>query len=334
MIISRTPHRISFLGGGTDYPEYYLQHGGKVIGAAIDKYCYLSVRKLPPFFHHKHRIVYSRQELIDHIEDIEHPSVRETLKYLGVDYGISVHHDGDIPARSGMGSSSAFTVGLLNSMSALEGRRVSRRELMERAIHVEQNLIRECVGSQDQAFAAYGGLNLIEFLPTGQISVSPIVIKEERLLSFQKHLMLFYTGVSRIASEVAQEQAKRTSQNLMALKTMSGMVDEAADILCGEGPLAEFGKLLDTGWQLKKSLSDRITTSVVDDIYCRAKDAGAVGGKLLGAGGGGFILVFVEPELRPQVRAALGDFLYVPFGFDSDGSKIIVYRPDAQNGNY
>ncbi|MBN2644211.1 MAG: kinase [Desulfuromonadaceae bacterium] len=332
MIISRTPHRISFFGGGTDYPSYYLQYGGKVIGAAIDKYCYLSVRKLPPFFNHKHRIVYSRQELIDRIEDIEHPSVRETLKFLGVDYGVSVHHDGDIPARSGMGSSSAFTVGLLNSMHALEGRRISRRELMERAIYIEQDLIGECVGSQDQAFAAYGGLNAIEFHPTGQISVSPIIIKEERLRSFQNHLLLFYTGVSRIASEVAQEQVGRTAQNVPALQAMGKMVDQAIDILCSERPLTEFGELLEEGWRLKQSLSSRISTCEVDDLYTRAKAAGALGGKLLGAGGGGFMLLFVEPALRQTVKKALQDYLYVPFGFDSDGSKIIVYRPDSLNG--
>ncbi len=199
MIISRTPHRISFFGGGTDYPDYYLKHGGKVLGTAIDKYCYLSLRKLPPYFEFKHRVVYSRIENVNTIDDLIHPAVRETLKYLNIDFGVSVHHDGDIPARSGMGSSSAFTVGMLNSLYALNGKMVSREELTREAIYVEQSLIKESVGSQDQAFAAHGGFNIIEFLQNGEIFVEPIILTPTRLKAFEDRLMLFFTGLSRIA---------------------------------------------------------------------------------------------------------------------------------------
>jgi D-glycero-alpha-D-manno-heptose-7-phosphate kinase len=206
MIVSRTPHRISFFGGGTDYPSYYLKFGGKVLGVAIDKYCYLNVRYLPPFFEHKHRIVYSKIENINELESIDHPSVRETLKYLNVDFGVSIHHDGDIPAKSGMGSSSAFTVGLLKSMHAIHGKMISKDELTKEAIHIEQNLIKENVGSQDQTFAAYGGFNSIDFLPNGEIVVNPIIITGERLHNLENNFLLYFSGISRIASEVAKDQ--------------------------------------------------------------------------------------------------------------------------------
>ena len=332
MIISRTPHRISLFGGGTDYPKYYLKHGGKVMGTAIDKYCYLSVRKLPPFFNHKHRVVYSKQELINHIHEIEHPSVRETLKFMDISYGISIHHDGDIPARSGMGSSSSFTVGLLNALKALEGSRVSPRWLMEQSINIEQNLIPEYVGSQDQSFAAYGGFNVIEFSELNQISISPIILPQTRLKEVKDRLLLFYSGTSRFASSIAKEQIERTEMNLSVLHEMKSMVDEALDIICGEKELTPLGKLLDHNWKLKRSLSGKVSTSEIDDIYKKALNAGALGGKLLGAGGGGFLVFYVEPDRRRNVIDALDGYLHVPFSFDFSGSKIIVYRPESQNG--
>lgn len=332
MITSQTPHRISFFGGGTDYPSYYLKFGGQVLSVAIDKYCYLNIRHLPPFFHHKHRIVYSQQELVNELEQIRHPSVRCTLRYLEVEHGVSIHHDGDVPARSGLGSSSAFTVGLINGMMAMAGAHISKQELMQKAIHVEQNLIQEHVGSQDQAAAAFGGLNKIEFLPNGQIIVNPVILRPERLNEFERHLMLFYTGISRIASDIAKEQIERTEANLENLNIMKDMVDEAFGILISDGPLREFGLLLDKNWQLKKRLSCLISCSHIDRLYEKAKAAGALGGKVLGAGGGGFVLVFVDPELRDQVRCALSEYLHVPFQFDFEGSKIIVYRPETVNG--
>ena len=329
MIVSRTPHRISFFGGGTDYPEYYLQHGGKTLGVAINKYSYLNVRKLPPFFDYKHRIVYSKQENITHIDEIIHPSVRETLRYLHVNEGLSIHHDGDIPARSGMGSSSAFTVGLLHSINALNGKISSKYDLTKQAIHIEQNMIKENVGSQDQAFAAYGGLNMIHFLQNGEISVNPIIMTSSRLREFQDNIMLFFSGLSRTASEVVEEQIKNTQINIPNLHKMKDLVDEAYEILIDSTrDLREFGELLNYTWDLKKSLSSKITNSEIDEMYAKALHAGAIGGKLLGAGGGGFMAFYVEKKNQQRVLEALHDYLYIPFQFDFDGSKIIVYEPN------
>ncbi|MBF0487654.1 MAG: kinase [Nitrospirae bacterium] len=331
MIISRTPHRISFFGGGTDYPDYYLKHCGKVLGACVDKYCYLSVRRLPPFFDHKHRIVYSKIENVSDINTIIHPSVRETLKYFKVDYGVSIHHDGDIPARSGMGSSSAFTVGLIHSLYALQGRIVSKEDLTREAIHIEQELIRENVGSQDQTFAAHGGLNVISFLANGKIIVEPIVINPDRLVEFESSLILVYTGISRIASEVAGDKIRNIPKNEKNLSYMKDIVDEAYDILVNSNrDLGEFGRLMSQSWNLKKTLSTRVSNQEIDTIYERALASGAVGGKLLGAGGGGFMVFFVEREKQAAFKHALSDYLHVPFSFDFDGSKIIVYQPQRR----
>lgn len=326
MIISRTPHRVSFFGGGTDYPAYYLEHGGIVLGAAINKYSYINIRHLPPFFNHKHRIVYSKQENINTIDEIDHPSVRETMRFLGIDYGVSIHHDGDIPARSGMGSSSAFTVGLLNSFYALDGRMVSREKLMLDAIDIEQNWIKEGVGSQDQAFAAFGGLNTIEFLSGGQIRVRPVILARDRLRSFESRLLLFFTGISRISSEVTPEQIQNTAKNKADLDRMKELAVEAHNILLS-GSLDDFGRLLNETWKIKRTLSSQISNSHIDDIYERAMKAGALGGKLLGAGGGGFVVFYVREEQQAEVKQALTDLLCIPFGFDWDGSRIIVYEP-------
>jgi len=327
MIVSRTPHRISFFGGGTDYPAWYLQEGGKVIGTAINKYCYITCRKLPPFFEHKHRIVYSHIEDVINLDDIRHPSVRETFKYLNIQNGLSIHHDGDIPARSGMGSSSAFTVGLLNTLYALDGKIVSKRELMKESIYIEQELIKENVGSQDQAFAAYGGFNLIEFLNSGEIDVKPIIMPIERLKNFQAKFMLFFSGISRIASEVAGEQIKNTAKNTPNLAQMLELTEEAYKVLTnGQSDFRHFGELLHETWLLKKTLSSKISTLLIDEMYNIARNNGAVGGKLLGAGGGGFMLFYVEPESQEQVKKALKDYLHIPFQFDFSGSKIIVYN--------
>ncbi len=328
MIISRTPHRISFFGGGTDYPDYYLKHGGKVLGAAIDKYCYLSLRKLPPYFEFKHRVVYSKMENVNTIDEIVHPAVRETLKYLNIDFGVSVHHDGDIPARSGMGSSSAFTVGILNSLHALNGKMVSREELTREAINVEQKLIKESVGSQDQTFAAHGGFNIIEFLQNGEIFVEPIIITPERLKAFEDRLMLFFTGLSRTASDIASDKIKNIPNNNQNLSRMKNLVDDAYKIIVSpDRNLSEFGELMNETWELKKSLSDKISNQEIEEMYAAALKNGAIGGKLCGAGGGGFMLLYVLPRNQQKVREALNGYLHVPFKFDFDGSKIIVYKP-------
>lgn len=328
MIISKTPHRISFFGGGTDYSSYYLKHGGKVLGVGINKYSYINIRKLPPFFNHKHRIVYSKQENVATFDEIVHPSVRETLKFFNVDYGISIHHDGDIPARSGMGSSSAFTVGLIKSLYALEGKMISKDELAKTAIHIEQNLIQEHVGSQDQIFAAYGGLNMIEFLQSGEIIVNPVILPKGRLEEFESSLMLFFTGISRIASEVAKDQIENIEINEPNLHAMKGLVDDALSLLTSDRDINLFGEMLNETWKLKRSLSDKISNSEIDGMYEKAIASGAVGGKLLGAGGGGFMLFFVPKESQESVKQALAGYLHIPFKFDSGGSEVIVYEPN------
>ncbi|WP_281184631.1 kinase [Trichlorobacter lovleyi] len=331
MIVTRAPHRISFFGGGTDYPSYYLEHGGKVIGGAIDKYCYITCRELPPFFEHKHRIVYSRIENVSHLDEIVHPSVRETMRYMGVTTGLEIHHDGDIPARSGMGSSSAFTVCLLKTLYALQGRIISRENLYKEAIYIEQELIKENVGSQDQTFAACGGLNVIDFMQNGQIVAQPLVMAPERLKRFKGKLMLFFSGISRFASDIAKEQIDNTHKNLDSLAAMKGLVDDAYGILTSpQGDFDEFGRLLHETWQYKRGLSRQMSTSEIDCMYETAMKHGAIGGKLLGAGGGGFMLLYVPEERQAEVRQALGNYLYIPFDFDFSGAQIVVYKPSFQ----
>lgn len=330
MIISRTPHRISFFGGGTDYPDYYLQYGGKVLGATIDKYCYLNVRRLPPFFSHKHRIVYSISENVNSVDEIQHPAVKAVLKYLKIDYGVSIHHDGDIPARSGMGSSSAFTAGLLNSLYALEGKIISKEELCRQTIFIEQQIIKENVGSQDQTFAAHGGINLIEFCRNGEIVVNPVIMSQARMEELESNLMLFFTGISRYSSEIAGEQVNKTAVNAGTLHAMKDMVEKAHNIIADNNtPLTDMGLLLNETWQMKKKLSAKVSTPWIDQQYETALKAGATGGKLLGAGGGGFLLFFVPPEHQEKVKKSLNGLLHVPFKFDFNGSQIIVYQPNS-----
>lgn len=328
MITSKTPFRISFFGGGTDYPAWYLKNGGSVIGGAIDKYCYLICRQLPPFFDHRIRVTYSNIELCKNTSEIQHPSVREVMNFLKIPYGLEIHHVGDLPARTGIGSSSSFTVGLINALSALLGKTVSKKALMESAIHVEQKMIQEAVGSQDQTFAAYGGLNYITFQPSGEIVVKPIIMPKDRLEHFQNHLMLFYTGVSRMASTVATRVVQNFEKKKHELGLFQQFVNDGLGILTSGNDFKDFGKLLDEGWKIKRGLAEGVTTDAIDSIYAKAKQAGALGGKILGAGGGGFLLVFVEPEKRDQVKEALEDFLHVPFRFEFAGSQIVVYEPD------
>ncbi len=323
MIISRTPFRISFFGGGSDFAAHFRQFGGKVVSSAINKYCYLNVRKLPPFFSHNHRVVYSRIENVSSFSEIQHPSVRAVLEYLHPDCGISILHDGDIPARSGIGSSSAFTVGLLNGLFTLLGKPVSAKILAETAIYVEQELIRETVGCQDQICCSYGGFNVIDFHQDGNFSVHPLQLPEQRMLEFKSHLMLIYTGISRISSEVAEEQNRKLPENAARLQQLSEFANQAEEILLSNCDLRAFGELLHQSWLIKRSLSRQISSPELDQIYQCAMSAGAYGGKLLGAGAGGFMLFFVPPEKQCRVTAALPGFLRVPFDFDMEGSKII-----------
>jgi D-glycero-alpha-D-manno-heptose-7-phosphate kinase len=330
MIISRTPFRVSFFGGGTDYPGWHREHGGAVVATTIDKYCYLTCRFLPPFFEHRIRVVYSKIENCREVSEIQHPSVREVLRYLHFERGVEIHHDGDLPARSGMGSSSAFTVGLLHALHGLLGRMPSKRQLAREAIVVEQERLRETVGSQDQVLAAHGGFNHVRFPVDGEAMVCPLPLGRERLTALNDHLMLFYTGRARTASEVAGTYVHDLARRRRQLTLMGEMVDEAIGILSGGGDLTPFGKLLDEAWRAKRSLSPSVSNPDVEAIYAEATAAGAVGGKLIGAGGGGFMLLFVPPDRQAAVKERLRRLVFVPFRFESSGSQIIFLDAEAE----
>lgn len=331
MIISRTPFRISFFGGGTDYPAWYRENGGAVLSTAINKYCYITCRYLPPFHNFKHLIRYYKREEAQSVDDIQHPSVRECLKFLEFEQGIDLVHHADLPARSGLGSSSTFTVGLLHALYALKHEMPTKRQLAINAINIEQDRIGEHVGSQDQAAAAFGGLNKIEFGGLQEISVRPLIMRPERFEALQQHMMLFFTGYSRTASEVAADQIAQIPNKTANLRQMIQLVDEAESLLLSrEDRLKEFGKLLHDQWMLKREMSSRISTPEIDTIYENGMRAGALGGKLLGAGSGGFMMMFVEPGRQQAVAQSLEKLLHVPFRFDTLGSQIIYYSQHDQ----
>lgn len=327
MVITRTPFRISFFGGGTDYPAYSREHGGEVLSTTINKYCYITCRYLPPFFDYKYRLRYSKSELTDTIDEIEHPSIRECLRYCQIKQGVEIVHTSDIPAMSGIGSSSSFTVGLLQALYALKGEMVTKRRLAYDAIHVEQNLIRENVGSQDQTAAAFGGFNHIEFGGrSGGVFVQPVILPPEKLSCLQEHMLFYFTGYSRCASEIAAEQIRRTADKLAELGQMREMVGRALEVL--RGPVSgyhEFGRLMHESWTLKRGLTELISNRQIDEIYETAIRAGALGGKLCGAGGGGFFLFFVPPGKQRRVKEALSRLLLVPFRFEDLASHIVFY---------
>ena len=328
MIISRTPFRISFFGGGTDYPAWYRKHGGAVLATTIDKYCYLTCRYLPPFFEHKFRLVYSKIEDCQTVDEIAHPAVRGVLRYLNMDRGVEIHHDGDLPARSGMGSSSSFTVGFLNALYALKGHMPSKQQLATESIYIEQELLKETVGSQDQISAAYGGFNHISFLPNGETSVRPMTLAQERIRELNSHLMLFYTGIKRTASNIAESYVDDIESRRRQLRIIKDLVEESISVLNGGQDITSFGELLHEAWQAKRSLSSMVSNSHVDKIYEEAMSAGAIGGKVTGAGGGGFMLLFVHPSDHNKVREKLKRLIYVPFKFESGGSQIIFFEPE------
>ena len=329
MIISRTPFRISFFGGGTDYPEWYRQHGGSVLGATIDKYCYLTCRYLPPFFEHRIRVVYSHIENCHTIDEIRHPVVREVLRYLKMNRGIEIHHDGDLPARSGMGSSSSFTVGLLHALYALKGHMLSKQQLATEGIYVEQKILKETVGSQDQVLAAYGGFNHIAFMTNGTFSVRPVTLRTERLQELNGYLMLFFTGINRTASNVAKSYIDKVNHRRRELRILNDLVGESISVLNSSQNIAGFGELLHEAWQVKRDLSHAVSNANVDEIYDEAISVGAVGGKLLGAGGGGFMLLFVPPDKQDRVKSRLNKLIHVPFKFEFTGTQIIFFDPEV-----
>jgi D-glycero-alpha-D-manno-heptose-7-phosphate kinase len=331
MIITSTPMRISFFGGGTDYPVWYRENGGSVLSTAINKSCYISCRNLPPFFEYRSRVSYSKVENVANNNEIEHPSVRACLEFLKFTDGVEIHHIADLPARTGLGTSSAFTVGLLHALYALKNQMRDKHTLAMEAIHVEQNLLHEAVGAQDQVSAAYGGLNRINFSTDDSIDVRRIIASPGRIADLEQHLALYFTGFSRTASEVAKEQLKVTPQKRTELRQIHQLVDEAENILINENrSLNDFGRLLHESWKIKRSLTQKISNNSIDEIYETGIHAGALGGKLLGAGGGGFMLFYVEPEKREALRMSLKKLLCVPFSFSNRGSHVIVYEPEEK----
>ncbi|CAO3411524.1 D-glycero-alpha-D-manno-heptose 7-phosphate kinase (EC 2.7.1.168) [Azospirillum largimobile] len=328
MIISRTPFRISFFGGGTDYPAWYTNHGGRVISTTIDKYCYITCRNLPPFFDIRHRVVWSHIEGVHSIHEILHPAVREGLKFLGFtdNGGVEIHHQGDLPARTGMGSSSSFAVGLILALKALRGESIDRCELARMAIALEQERLGDTVGSQDQIAAAYGGLNTIDFATDGSFSITPLAIQPSVRSGLERSLMLFYTGLCRSASKVAADVVANIPDRTLELHRMRALVDEAEQCLI-QGDTDGFGALMDATWHLKRRLSPLVSNSTIDRIYDRAKSAGAVGGKLLGAGTSGFMLFHVPPDRQDDVCGELRELLHVPFRLEDTGATLLTGLP-------
>ena len=321
MLITRTPFRVSFFGGGTDYYEYFSQYGGSVLSTTIDKYCYLSIRNLPPFFEHKSQLTYSKIERFNEPSEIQHPLVRAALEYMPTER-IQIAYDADLPACSGIGSSSSFAVGLLQSLHALRDEYPDRMTLAKEAIHLERVLCNEGGGVQDQIAAAFGGLNRINFTKDGY-EVKPLEISPERRDEFQNNLILLFTGFTRFSTIIATEQQNRISATLSQLHEMKGLVDTAENILT-KGNIDDFGRLLDHTWLLKRSLSNHISTPQIDEMYGKARQNGALGGKILGAGGGGFMLLYVPREKQEHLLSCFSDLKVIPFKFENEGTKIIM----------
>ena len=315
---------MSFFGGGTDFSDHFNEHGGQVLSTSINKYCYITLRSLPGFFEHKHRIVYSKIENVQSADQIQHPVVRALLKHYNVSEGIELHHDGDLPARSGLGSSSSFTVGLIHALEKFRSKSTSRDHLAKEAILTEQHLLKENVGYQDQIAAAYGGFNKINFFGTDQFSVTGLSISREKANELNRNLMLFFTGVTRNSTEVARLHTSRLKQNSKNLNEMSKHVDIASGILsCANYTVDDFGFLMDEAWRIKRTLTSAVTSHYIDEIYKTAISAGAYGGKIMGAGGGGFMIFYAPPSAQESVKRALSKLIHVPFKFEDCGSRVL-----------
>lgn len=323
MIITRTPYRVSFFGGGTDFPAWYGEHGASILTTTLNKYCYLGVRLMPPFLGSKYRLFWSRPEMPDRLEDIEHPGIRGCLGFVGEERGLEVNHMGDLPARSGLGSSSAFTCGMLLALRALRGEQPSPRELATDAVKVEQDVLQETVGIQDQIACAYGGFNVITIARSGEFFVDPVKLSANTRTRLNKNLMLFFTGLQRDSSEIAKSQVE--ARNSSALAEIARLVTPAYRALL-EGNTDEFGRLLHETWLLKRALSEKVSNSKIDEWYAAALDAGALGGKVLGAGGGGFMLFYADLGRHEAIRAALSPLIDVPFCIGEEGSTIILHE--------
>ena len=327
MIITKTPFRMSFFGGGTDMPSFFQENGGAVLSTTFDKYCYVNVRHLPRFFDYSTELSYSKTERVTDVENIQHPAIRNAMKFLDM-HEIRLTYEADLPARSGLGTSSSFAVGMLNAFYALKGKYADKRKLADDAIFLERVLCNESGGVQDQIAASFGGMNRINFNAEGY-TVNPVIISPERKKLLNRNLMLFFTGFSRFSSDiqVAAEKNLKSKQN--QLLEMLSLVDDAEKILTSKTDLEEFGRLLDYTWQLKRGITDKVSTDSIDAVYSRALQAGATGGKLLGAGGGGFLLFYVDPDKQENVRKALENLLYVPFEFENGGTRVIHYTPES-----
>jgi D-glycero-alpha-D-manno-heptose-7-phosphate kinase len=323
MIISRTPLRISFFGGGTDYPEFFRRHGGATLLTTIDQYCYISIHHIKPYFGYRFRASYAKTELVDRAEAFKHPLIRECLRHLGVRKGLEITHVSDLPSRTGLGTSSAFTVGLLHALHALRGERVTPEDLARESILVERQRVGDAGGHQDQYAAAYGGFIRLDFARDGEVRVERMALTGARVRQIESRLLMFYTGRAQSAEQILREQRRRTACNRHALAAMFDLVDEAERIVRGRGEVAAFGDLLHEAWRLKKSLSAGITNPVIDEAYATARKAGARGGKILGAGGRGFLLLFAEPERHAAIARRLPGLKKVGFAFSSEGSQIV-----------
>ena len=327
MIYTKTPFRMSFFGGGTDYPPFFREHGGSVIATTFDKYCYVSVRHLPRFFDYRNQLTYSRIEKTSTVDEIEHPMVRNAMKMLDMNE-LFISYDADLPARSGLGSSSSFAVGLLNAFHALKGQYADKRQLATEAIHLEREICAEDGGWQDQVEAAYGGMNRIDFTDEG-FDVHPIIIRKERKEQLNRNLLFFFTGFVRLSSEVAREQVKATHDKTAELKQLLKLVDEGERVLNDRhGDLDDFGRLLHETWCIKRGLTSKVSTGALDAIYDRAMKSGALGGKLLGAGGGGFFAFYVPEDRQEAVKKAMSDLLYIPFHFEEGGTRVLYYQSE------
>ena len=327
MIITQTPFRMSFFGGGTDIESFFKKYGGAVISTTFDKYCYVNVRHLPRFFDYTTEISYSRTERVTDIQDIKHPAVRNAMEMLDM-HELRLTYEADLPARSGLGTSSSFAVGMLNAFYALKGKYADKKKLADEAIYLERKLCQEMGGWQDQIAAAYGGLNRINFNADGY-EVKPIIISPERKKRLNNNLLMFFTGFTRFSSEVQKQNAMGKEDKVVQLREMLSLVDDAEQVLTDKNTdLDEFGKLLDHTWRLKRQTGSAVSTENIDLLYEKGIKAGALGGKLLGAGGGGFLVFYVQPEKQESVKLAMEDLMYIPFEFEDSGTRVIHYTPE------
>ena len=327
MIITQTPFRMSFFGGGTDMENFFKEHGGAVLSTTFDKYCYVNVRHLPRFFDYSTELSYSKTERVTYIEDIQHPAIRNAMKMLDM-HEICLTYEADLPARSGLGTSSSFAVGMLNAFYALKGKYADKKKLADEAIYLERNLCQEAGGWQDQIAASFGGFNRINFNADGY-EVLPVIISSERKKQLNQNLMMFFTGFTRFSFDVQKANAEGKVDKTAQLKEMLSLVDDAEKVLTDkEKDLDDFGRMLDHTWKLKRQIGSAVSTNNIDELYAKGIAAGALGGKLLGAGGGGFLVFYVQPERQDAVRWAMRDLLYIPFKFEDGGTRVIHYTPE------